>query len=129
MSVMKTLADHYGIDNRTEVKVKTLDDLSQFELNKVEFTIKDQFLSRRDQWYFWASLLKGFPVYPLKYVNYAGAHCRVKSILKGGKAVNSGLITERTSFSFFSKSSNTTIMIEMTKEMYNFDDNGWVSVF
>ena len=71
ISIIKTLADHYGIDNKTEVKMTILDDPSKFELDKVEFTIKDQFLSRRDQWYFCDSLLKGFAVYPLKYVNYA----------------------------------------------------------
>ncbi|CAI2358857.1 unnamed protein product [Moneuplotes crassus] len=125
MSVLKTLADHYGVDNKTEIRVKPLEDTSKFELDKVYFTIKDQFLSRRDQWYFCDSLLKGTAVYPLKYVHYAQARCRVKTAIKSGKVVHSGLITKRTAFSFFSKSSHTTVMIEMSKEMYTFDDNGY----
>lgn len=124
MSICKPLADFYGVNNKTEVKIKLWKDFSPYELDNVTLTVKDQFLSRKDQWYFCSYLIKGTAVYPQKYVNYASARCRIKTLTKDGKQVLSGIITPKTSFSFFSKSSHTTIMIEMSKEMYNFDDNG-----
>lgn len=72
MSLHKVLADQYSIDNKTEVKVSILEDTSEYELDNVEITIKDQFLSRRDQWYYCASLCKNTAVYPLKYVDLTG---------------------------------------------------------
>ena len=52
MSIFKPLADHYGINNKTEVKVKLCKDFSLYEIDNVAFTVKDQYLSRKDQWYF-----------------------------------------------------------------------------
>lgn len=124
MSIHKTLADHYNIDGKTEAKVSIPEELTEYELDNVEITIKDQFLSRRDQWHFCANLMKNQAVHPLKYLDSTGVRCRIKSISKKDQKVFSGIISERTSFSIFSRSSHTTVLIEMTKEMYNFDDNG-----
>ena len=44
--------------------------------------------------------------------------------MRDNNKVNSGIVGAKTAFRIFSKSSHTSIMIEMTKEMYNFDDDG-----
>ena len=124
ISLYKTLADQYNIDSKTEVKVSIPEDLTEYELDNVELTIKDQFLSRRDQWHYCAFLTKNLVVYPQKILDYIGVRGRVKNITKKNKKVFSGVIGETTSFTIQSRSSHTTILVEMSKEMYNFDDNG-----
>ena len=124
ISIHKTIADLYKIDNRTYVKIKMLENYDDYQLDSVDVTIKDQFLTRRDQWYLCAHGLINKAVYPFKYVDYSRIRCRMKALYRKGNKVNSGIVSSQRKFWVYTKSSHTRILIEMTKEMYEYDENG-----
>ena len=80
ISINKSIADLYNMDNKTEIKISMCNELSEeYELDSVDITIKDQFLTRRDQWNLWNYCLTNRTVYPQQYIDYQGIRCRIKT--------------------------------------------------
>lgn len=65
-------------------------------------------------------------VYKNKKLNINGTLCRVRAMYdKNGKEISSGLINLKTcKFSFYSRSPQTHLLIEVSSDLYKFDHNG-----
>lgn len=105
----------------------TQQDLSQYIINRVELSFKDQFVSRRDMWKI-TQQLQFMTVYKSKQLEYNGLRTRVRALYTNeGKELRNGIIDiAKTKFSFFSKSSQLQILVEASSDMFSFDHNGHI---
>ncbi|RKP26450.1 vacuolar membrane-associated protein Iml1, partial [Syncephalis pseudoplumigaleata] len=87
-------------------------------------TFRDQYLGRNDMWRLRQSLL-GKTVYISQRVLFAGCiRAQVGDIYIGGRPAASALIGEGTRVIFRSESAKFFILIQMSREMWEFDDDG-----
>lgn len=70
-------------------------------------------------------------MYPSKFVSCShsrqllanGIRAKVRKIRARGQELGSALITKRTQLTFRSRSADTYVILEMSKEMFEFDTN------
>lgn len=92
-------------------------------LDHVRISFKDQFISRSDMWPFTRQLLNE-SVYIGKRLEYRGMRCTVKQLMKNQKHVRSGVISANTKISFRTQSGVTYLLIEISKEMWEYASDG-----
>lgn len=123
LSISKTIADNYelaaDISNKGKVKVKIVHDVLEFELDTIEISFKDQFLSRRDLYKMANTMTKEHRcVYTNKVINQDSIKVKVMhSLSKAGTIIHSGVVGPKTKFIFRTLSSRYLILIEISKEM------------
>lgn len=117
----------YGRTQRQETSNDEITNtlIEKYCVSRVELSFKDQFVSRRDMWKI-TQMLNLQSVYKHKKFNINDIRCRVRALFdENGKEINNGLIdVKRVKFSFFSKSPQSQILIEVSSDMYKFDHNG-----
>ncbi|KAF9434081.1 vacuolar membrane-associated protein iml1 [Entomortierella beljakovae] len=118
----KLIIQWTGPDRETPNHVQV--DPSQYVAKYVELTFRDQYIGRSDMWRLRTSLL-GTSVYESKKILYLGClRAQVKEIYVGNQSVPSGYITSETRIIFRSESAKYFIFIQMSKEMWEFDEDG-----
>ncbi|KAG1464634.1 hypothetical protein G6F46_003278 [Rhizopus delemar] len=123
LSISKDLADRFNFRSRQEVYVEFTDPTS-VSLDHVELAFKEQYLGRSDMWRLQQSL-KGNCAYLEKKILYAGSiKATAKRLFKEGQEITSGYITEHTRIIFRSASAKYFLFIQMSKEMWEFDEDG-----
>lgn len=123
LSISKDLADRFNFRSRQEVNVELIDP-SLVSLDHVELAFKEQYLGRSDMWRLQQSL-KGNCAYLEKKILYAGSiKATVKRLFKDEKEITSGYITEHTRIIFRSASAKYFLFVQMSKEMWEFDEDG-----
>ncbi|KAI9272610.1 hypothetical protein BY458DRAFT_539708 [Sporodiniella umbellata] len=123
LSISKDLADRFNFRSRQEVVVELIDP-TPVSLDHIELAFKEQYLSRSDMWRLQQSL-KGTCAYLEKKILYAGSiKTTVKRLFKDGQECTSGYITEHTRIIFRSASAKYFLFIQMSKEMWEFDEDG-----
>ena len=91
----------------------------------IEIIIKDEHVTRGDMWRMIKSELAGKLVYKGQKISLAGAvKAQVKIVFVGGERVQSALFGDATRPIFRSESAHLTILIQMSKEMWDFDADG-----
>lgn len=89
----------------------------------MQLTIKDQYVSRNDMWRVKNNLV-GTAVYVGKKVSFAGIRAQVKQVFINGATVPYGIVCASTKSVFRSESAKVMIFIQMSREMWSFDEDG-----
>ncbi|CAG8462546.1 3945_t:CDS:2 [Diversispora eburnea] len=94
------------------------------EADYIEFCFRDQYIGRSDMWRL-ARSLKNTCVYQDKRIEFASCiRAQVKKIYVKGEQVKCGMITENTKAIFRSESAKLFIFVQMSREMWEFDEDG-----
>ncbi|ODQ61550.1 hypothetical protein WICANDRAFT_75759 [Wickerhamomyces anomalus NRRL Y-366-8] len=118
-----TLQSLLDISSRSPVIVR-LKDKAEVEIDLVEIHIRDICLTRGDMWEI-SSLLNNTCVYKNQRLTFVESiRCNVSAIFKNGKKVFSGYIGENTKVVFRSESAKLVFLIQITEEMYHFEEDG-----
>ncbi|KAI5960303.1 IML1 [Candida pseudojiufengensis] len=109
---------------RSLVSIKKLIKLDSVAIDSMEIFIKDVNLSRDAMWQFSSSLVGGccYTEQRLSYLNNRIGI--VKYMYKNGKKIFSGYIDKETKIIYRSESAKLTVLIQLSREMWNFEENG-----
>ncbi|KAF9132271.1 vacuolar membrane-associated protein iml1 [Mortierella sp. 14UC] len=123
LSLTHSIAKVFGLSPRQDVIVQRVDP-SQNAAKYVELTFRDQYVGRSDMWRLRTSLV-GSCVFEGKKILYLGCiRAQVKEIYVGNQSVPSGYISSDTRIIFRSESAKYFIFIQMSREMWEFDEDG-----
>ncbi|KAI5953349.1 IML1 [Candida jiufengensis] len=109
---------------RSLVQIRKLTKLDSVAVDSMEIFIKDVNLSRDAMWQFSSSLMGGccYTEQRLSYLNNRTGI--VKYMYKNGRKVFSGYISKETKIIYRSESAKLTVLIQLSREMWNFEENG-----
>ncbi|KAG0008984.1 vacuolar membrane-associated protein iml1, partial [Entomortierella chlamydospora] len=123
VSLANNIASKFGLIARRDAVVQRVDP-SRYAAKYVELTFRDQYIGRSDMWRLRTSLV-GTSVYETQKILYLGCiKAQVKEIYVGNLSVPSGYITSETRIIFRSESAKVFIFIQMSREMWEFDEDG-----
>lgn len=123
VSVLKDTAADFHLAPYKDVLVRFVPK-THVEVDFVEVSLKDQFMSRRDLWYLKKAVV-GVPIYVGKNIRVHGARWQVMDVrASGGEKVASGVITTRTKFAFRSRTSRVMWLVQLTPEMWDMANSG-----
>ena len=125
VSVHISIARRFGIENRTKGKVKVLEDENDAVATHVEITFRDQHLSRADMWRMKAQT-EDRVAYKGQRLKYLGSTtAEVANVYIAGQEVDSAIISHpRTKLIFRSHSARYTILVQVSKEMMQYWNDG-----
>eukprot|EP01133_Synstelium_polycarpum_P004114 gene4114-4804_t len=118
----KYIAGIFDFGSRIEV-VATIVAPKDAVVDYVEVTFINQYIGRSDMWRLKLSLQQEC-LYVLKKLSFAQVRAQVKEMVCNGQQVQSGLIDDSTKFVFRSRSAKFIVLIQMSKEMWDFADDG-----
>ncbi|SCU91663.1 LAME_0E13366g1_1 [Lachancea meyersii CBS 8951] len=112
-----------GLPLRSKVWIKAKDkETCQADL--VELHVKDCLVHRGDMWVFSSEIL-GSCVYAQQKLTFVDSiRATVKQVYRDGKKVLSGYIGDKTKVVFRSESARLIFLIQITNEMWHFEENG-----
>ncbi|CAG8563664.1 5287_t:CDS:2 [Paraglomus occultum] len=124
VSVTQSIASLFGFKAWSDVRVRKVD-VNYAAAEHIELLFKDQYIGRGDMWRLSRSLI-GSCVHVGKEVKMLDEciKARVKNIYGGGESLLSGLVTEKTKQIFRSESAKYFILVQMSREMWEFDEDG-----
>lgn len=109
---------------RSLVQIRAITDLESIEADSIEIFIKDVNLSRDSMWNFSSSLVRNC-VYIDQRLSFLNNRCGVvKYIYKNGQKILSAYIGENTKIVYRSESAKLTFLIQLSREMWHFEENG-----
>ncbi|RIB15209.1 hypothetical protein C2G38_2247793 [Gigaspora rosea] len=123
ISLANHIAQIFNFKPRTNVIVREVD-AESVSAEYVEFSFRDQYIGRGDMWRLARSLM-GTCVYLGKRIEFAGCiRAQVKKIYVKKRQVSCGYITGETKPIFRSESAKLFIFVQMSREMWEFDEDG-----
>lgn len=122
VSVLRDTAADFQLAPYNDVMVRFVAKV-HVEVDFVEVSLKDQFMSRRDLWYLKKSVV-GSAVYVGKNIRVHGTRWQVMDIRANGEKVSSGVISEKTKFAFRSRTSRVMWLVQLTPEMWDMANSG-----
>ncbi|CAH0486550.1 unnamed protein product [Peronospora farinosa] len=122
VSVLKDTAAFFQLAPFKDVTVRFLPK-TQVEVDFVEVSLKDQFMSRRDLMYLQQSMV-GTAVYVGKTIRAQGTRWQVMDVRASGDKVRSGVISEKTKFTFRSRTSRIMWLVQVSPEMWDMANSG-----
>eukprot|EP01112_Ceratiomyxa_fruticulosa_P006591 TRINITY_DN17413_c0_g1_i1.p1 TRINITY_DN17413_c0_g1~~TRINITY_DN17413_c0_g1_i1.p1 ORF type:complete len:255 (-),score=21.56 TRINITY_DN17413_c0_g1_i1:63-827(-) len=122
LSISKYIASVFDFSARRDVFAHIIPQ-SQAAADFVELSFKEQYIGRSDMWRLKLEL-QNTCVYVLKKLSFSCIRAQVEVMITRGQQVSSGLITENTKFVFRSRSARFFLLIQLSKEMWEFDDCG-----
>ncbi|TYZ61536.1 hypothetical protein PybrP1_006860 [[Pythium] brassicae (nom. inval.)] len=122
VSVLKDTAADFQLAPYKDVLVRFVPK-AHVEVDFVEVSLKDQFMSRRDLWYLKKAVV-GAAIYVGKNIRVHGARWQVMDVRAGGDKVASGVISDRTKFAFRSRTSRVMWLVQLTPEMWDMANSG-----
>ncbi|KAI8062508.1 hypothetical protein BC940DRAFT_261795 [Gongronella butleri] len=125
ISLCKDIADRLQLRFRKEVFIELIDtSMPGVVLDHVELGFKEQYLGRSDMWRLQQHLASSC-VYLEKKILFAGSiKTTVKKLWSGDNEVFSGYINDHTKIVFRSGSAKYFLFIQMSREMWEFDEDG-----
>ncbi|RKO93162.1 hypothetical protein BDK51DRAFT_18831, partial [Blyttiomyces helicus] len=122
ISVAQHIAALFELQARTNVIVRKVE--KEYLLSDhVELSFRDQYIGRGDMWRLKTTLV-GTCVHRGKKLLSLGIRAQVKNIYVNGKSVSCGYIGETSKTVFRSETAKYFIFIQMSKEMWEFDEDG-----
>lgn len=112
------------IPPRSLVQIKRIQNLAKVEADSVEIFIKDVNLSRDSMWNFSSTLVNSCVHIDKRLLFLNNRTGIVKYIYKNGRNVFSGYIGENTKVTFRSESAKLTVLVQLSREMWHFEENG-----
>ncbi|KAI9907796.1 hypothetical protein PsorP6_004733 [Peronosclerospora sorghi] len=122
VSVLKETAAFFQLAPFKDVTVRFLPK-TQVEVDFVEVSLKDQFMSRRDLMYL-KQCMVGTTLYVGKTIRVQGTRWQVLDVRTGGDKVRSGVISESTKFTFRSRTSRIMWLVQISPEMWDMANSG-----
>ncbi|KDO23094.1 hypothetical protein SPRG_11938 [Saprolegnia parasitica CBS 223.65] len=122
LSVLKDTASLFSLPALQDVVVRFIEK-TRVEVDFVEVSMKDQFLSRRDLWYLKQAMV-GKAVYVGKMVRMHGARLQITEMVFENDNVTSGVLTAKTCFVYRSKSSRVFWLVQVSPEMWDMANDG-----
>ncbi|KAE9033687.1 hypothetical protein PR001_g10046 [Phytophthora rubi] len=122
VSVLKDTAAIFQLAPFKDVTVRFLPK-TQVEVDFVEVSLKDQFMSRRDLMYLKKSMV-GTALYVGKTIRVQGTRWQVLDVRADGEKVRSGVISEHTKFTFRSRTSRIMWLVQVSPEMWDMANSG-----
>ncbi|CAM9485007.1 unnamed protein product, partial [Ectocarpus fasciculatus] len=122
VSLSVSIADAFALQAFSRVVVEVVD-LSEVELDFVEVTFKKQYIQRGNMWRY-THALAGLAVHVPQMVAIDGISAQMLELTAKGNQVQSGVITNKTNVIFRSKSARIFWLIQISSEMWMFDQNG-----
>ena len=112
-----------GLPTRSKVWVK-VKDKETLQADLVELNVKDCLVHRGDMWIF-SSKITGTCVYSEQKLSFVDSvRATVKGIYREGRKVFSGYIGDQTKVVFRSESARLVFVIQITDEMWHFNETG-----
>ncbi|KAG5421811.1 IML1 [Candida metapsilosis] len=109
---------------RSVVSVRRVTNWDAVAIDSMEIFIKDVNLSRDAMWQFSSSLV-GKCCYTEQRLSFLNSRTGVvRYMYKNGKKVFSGYINKETKIIYRSESAKLTVLIQLAREMWNFEENG-----
>ncbi|KAK6457830.1 vacuolar membrane-associated protein IML1 [Scheffersomyces xylosifermentans] len=112
------------IPPRSLVQIKRVTDLNLVEADSVEIFVKDVSLSRDSMWSFSSTLVNTCVHIDKRLLFLHNRTGTVRYIYKNGRNIFSGFIGENTKVTFRSESAKLTVLIQLSREMWHFEENG-----
>ncbi|XP_049848635.1 GATOR complex protein DEPDC5-like [Schistocerca gregaria] len=122
LSIKDAIAKSCGLSHRDEVEVRRVE-REEAAVDAVKLTFSGQFVSRGDMWRLWSHLV-GTCVYSGKIVWYRCIRAKIRELSIADEVVYSGSITERTKFAFSSRSASVILLVQMSREMWEYAPDG-----
>ncbi|TPX59745.1 hypothetical protein SpCBS45565_g07662 [Spizellomyces sp. 'palustris'] len=122
ISIAQHVAALFELQARTDVIVRKIDK-DTVAADYVELNFRDQYVGRSDMWRL-KTMLTNSCVYHGKKLFSLGIRAQIKDIVSAGKRFACGYITENTKTIFRSETAKYFIFIQMSKEMWEFDEDG-----
>lgn len=123
LSIAKSIAGLYGLANRTEA-VLCRTSRAAHTIEHVELYFKDQYIGRSDMWRLSTSLVDQCVYVGQKIQMPAGMRATVGRLYVAGQRALSGYVAPSTKAVFRSESAKYDILIQMSQEMWEFDEGG-----
>ncbi|KAI8819385.1 uncharacterized protein EV422DRAFT_489688, partial [Fimicolochytrium jonesii] len=122
ISIAQHIAAIFELHARKDVVVTKVE-REAISADYVEICFRDQYLGRSDMWRMKTSLT-GTCVYEGKKVSSLGIRAQIKDIVVSGRKASCGYINDNTKTIFRSETAKYFICIQMSKEMWEFDEDG-----
>lgn len=122
VSVLKETAALFQLAAFKDVTVRFLPK-TQVEVDFVEISLKDHFMSRRDLWYL-QKTLAGSALHVGRSIRVQSARWQVMDIRCNGEKVRSGVVTDSTKFTFRSRTSRVMWLVQISPEMWDIANSG-----
>ncbi|GBB87252.1 hypothetical protein RclHR1_01370011 [Rhizophagus clarus] len=123
ISVSSNIANTFKFKNKSNVLIREVD-AELVAADYIEFTFKDQYVGRSDMWRLSRSLIDTC-VYTKQKINFADCiRAQVKKIFVKGEQSLCGYVTGNTKPIFRSESAKLFIFVQMSREMWEFDEDG-----
>lgn len=122
ISVLQAVANLFGLKARSQVTLAAVEDPRIAELDFVELSIKDQYISRADIWQLQRGLA-GTCVHSGKLVSHGGLRLVVQRLTRKEPCL-CGLLSERTKVVLRSRSQHFVVLVHMSREMAQWADDG-----
>ena len=119
ISLTKTVAESNNLKPFSKVVIEKVDPES-VSIDFVELSFKRQYL-QRGNFFRLQNAMFGRPVYLAQNIAVNGIQAQIQEIRKDGSARNSGIITDRTKFVFRSRSARIIWLVQISAEMWEFD--------
>ncbi|CAI4044051.1 hypothetical protein SKDZ_10G3340 [Saccharomyces kudriavzevii ZP591] len=118
---LQTLLD---LPSRSRIWIKLKPDKTDLQADVVEFNIKDCLLNRGDMWILSSKLVDTCVFMNQRLAFLDSIRGTIKGIYRNGKKIFSGYIAEQTRIIFRSESARLIFLIQITDEMWNFEETG-----
>ncbi|OQS06533.1 hypothetical protein THRCLA_01423 [Thraustotheca clavata] len=122
ISILKDIATQFQLDLYQDVVVQKIEP-TDAHVDFIELSFKDQFMSRADIWRYKVAMI-GRCLYAGKTYEILGTRAQAEMLLANGKNVLCGVMANHTKLILRSKSSRIVWLIHMSREMWDFDDDG-----
>ncbi|KAJ3320168.1 vacuolar membrane-associated protein iml1 [Boothiomyces sp. JEL0866] len=121
ISIAQNIASQFQFAARSLVTVRKITEVESISVLEIAF--RDQYIGRSDMWQLKNSLI-GSCVHVGKKVTSLGVRGQIKGIFVNGVSKLSGYVSEQTRPIFRSETAKYFIFIQMSKEMWEFDEDG-----
>lgn len=118
---LQTLLD---LPSRSRIWIKLKPNKFDLQADVVEFNIKDCLLNRGDMWVLSSKLVDTCVFMDQRLAFLDSIRGTIKGIYRNGKKIVSGYIGEQTRIIFRSESARLIFLIQITDEMWNFEETG-----
>ncbi|CAI4044123.1 hypothetical protein N7582_003281 [Saccharomyces uvarum] len=118
---LQTLLD---LPSRSKIWIKLKPTKVDLQVDVVEFNIKDCLLNRGDMWFLSSKIVDTCVFMDQRLTFLDSIRGTIKGIYRNGKKVVSGYIGEQTRIIFRSESARLIFLIQITDEMWNFEETG-----
>jgi hypothetical protein len=123
ISIAQQIAQQFDLQPRSMCYLRRIRDLDMVSCSRIDIAFRDQYIGRADMWQLKQSLLHQ-AIYVGKKVQCLGVKGHVRALTVGGFEKESGYVTDHTRFVFRSETAKFFLFIQMSKEMWEFDEDG-----